>query len=371
VTDDAARLVLITGGDGYLGRFIAERYLATSDACLLLWVRASSPEEFTDKALRLDGLVKSNRVRLGWGDLVSDDPFRDIPAGGVTGIVHAAAIIRFNVEAEAAQRVNVEGTEKLLRFASRCPGLERLALLSTIYSSGLRRGVVQEEAFDGSAGFANHYERSKWAAETALLTRFPQLPWQIFRVATVVADDDAGAVSQYNAFHNTLKLLYYGLISVVPGEPETPVYLVTARFAAESIVWLMEHGPGRTIYHVAHGKGDSATVGELLEIAFEVFERDEGFRLRGILKPLFADAESFNSLVDGLEAFGGSIVNQAVSSLAPFAPQLYVNKDIRNDNLVQHLASYVAPDYRALIQNTSQALMESRWGTRPTTHAVS
>ena len=37
-------------------------------------------------------------------------------------------------------------------------------------------------------------------------------------------------VTQHNAVHNTLQLLYYGFISTLPGSPATPVYLVTGDF---------------------------------------------------------------------------------------------------------------------------------------------
>ena len=94
-------------------------------------------------------------------------------------------------------------------------------------------------------------------------------------MATAIADDEAGRVSHHNAFHNTLKLLFYGLLSVVPGEQDTPLYFVTAEFAAASISELVRSGDLGAIYHVCHSAAESLTLGQLVDLAFERFEREE------------------------------------------------------------------------------------------------
>lgn len=360
----SAKQVLITGGDGYIGRSLAARYLESSDDEVLVWVRARDEGELAAKKERLASLFAGfeNRVACIAGDLVSDEPFHSINPERIKSIIHTAAAIRFNVDEATARSVNIEGTEKLLRFASRCRSLEHLALLGTVYASGLRGGRINEAALDDSSGFANHYEWSKWASEQLLFERFDYLPWSIFRVATIIADDESGRVTQYNAFHNTLKLFYYALLSLLPGTPETPLYFVTGRFVADSIFELANRGSEKAVYHVAHREEESLTLGELIEIAFETFNRDPGFESRRILKPLFCDSGSFDLLVDGVNNFGGSIVNQALSSVAPFGRQLFIRKDIQNGNLVSGLESYRSPDARRLIGNTCEYLARTKWG---------
>ncbi len=359
-----AKQVLITGADGYLGLRLARRYLAATNYRVALWVRSSDDIEFNQKrealALQIDD--REDRVSCHWGDLVNEDPFGSLDPADFTSVIHSAAVTRFNVDEATARKVNAEGTEKVLRFADRCPSLEALGLLSTVYASGLRAGEVDEAPLDVSSGFANHYERSKWLSENTLLTEYDHLPWRIFRVATVIADSDNGRVSQYNAFHNTLKLFYYGLLSLIPGRPETPVYFVTGEFAAGAVFELMESSRSKVIYHLSHTETESLTLGELIDLAFETFDREPHFRSRRILQPLFSDAESFDLLVDGISAFGGGIVNQAVSSVAPFGKQLFIHKQIWNHNLVAALNDYRAPDPRALIRNTCEYLVRTRWG---------
>ena len=365
--DRAGGQVLITGAAGALGRRITRRFLEAGCEPLLLWLHARDEAEFEEKerALRSQlGARAEGRVQYAWGDLQHAEPFGDIDSSQVTRIVHCAAVTRFNVERELAERVNVAGTVKLLDFAMGCAGLERFALLSSVYSSGLQTGEVREEPL-ASTTFANHYEWSKWEAERALLERYSALPWQIFRAATAIADDAAGRVSHQGAFHNTLKLLYYGLLSLVPGREGTPVYFVTLEFIADAVHALVESGAEKQIYHVCHTRRYSLTLGQLIEIAFERFERDEDFRARRILRPLFCDAESFELLAEEVDSFGGGVVRQGLLSVKPFARQLFAPKSLDNTKLVAAYARYRPPDVRNLVASTCDHLVATKWGRRP------
>jgi len=358
------RSVLITGADGYLGSRVARRYLDSTDLDVRLWVRAGDPAGFEAKQAALAERLPrhaADRVSYHWGDLQWERPFAALDPSGISHLVHCAAITRFNVDQPSARRVNVEGTARVLEFADRCPDLRSLGLVSTVYSSGLKGGAIEEVRF-ADTGFANHYEQSKWSAEELLFDRFDHLPWRVLRVATIVADDEDGRVSQYNAVHNTLKLFYYGLLSFVPGLPATPVYFVTGSSASEAVFDLVTGGESRSIYHVAHTRAESLTLGELIEIAFERFSEEKGFRTRRVLKPLFADAVSFDLFVEGVRSFGGGVMGQAVSSVAPFAKQLYIAKDIHNARLASSLGGFPSPDGRRVVENTCRELVRTAWG---------
>ena len=358
----AADRILITGADGYLGARLARRLLDETDARLVLWSRAGSP------ATR--PLAPSGRVEIRTGDLAASNPFGEIDPRGLRAIVHTAAVIRFNVEREIAESVNVGGARKAMELAARCPDLESFLLVSSLYACGLRSGPIEETRYDDSAGFSNHYEWSKWASEELLHDEFGALPWRIGRVATVIADDESGTVGQQNSIHNTLKLLFFGLLSILPGDPRVTPYFVTGEFATDALLRTLRAGEAHEIHHVAHARSESATLGELLDIAFEVFEQDPSFRARRILKPLYCDAEAFDLLVEGIADSGGPIVRQALLSVAPFARQLFLDKDVRNGRLARTMDPYRAPDARRLIRNTCQRLVETRWG-RETDRAAS
>lgn len=345
----SADRILITGADGYLGSRLARRLLETTDARLVLW--GHRPRE-----------SPSERIEIRAGDLADADPFAGIDPKRLRAIVHTAAVIRFNVEREVAERVNLGGTRRILELASRCPALESFVLTSSLYACGLRTGTIEERRLDDHAGFSNHYEWSKWASEELLQTEFAALPWKIARVATVIADDASGTVSQQNSFHNTLKLLYFGLLSILPGKPEVRPYFVTGDFASRALAAILASEERGAIHHVAHTREESATLGRLVDIAYEAFLEDPGFRARRLLKPLFCDHEAFDLLVQGINDAGGEIVRQALASVAPFAKQLFLDKDVRNDHMAKLLGDVPAPDPDALLRNTCRRLVATRWG---------
>lgn len=353
----SADRILITGADGYLGSRLARHLLDTTDARLILWGRV--PHE-----------SPSDRIEYRAGDLASAEPFAEVDPKSLRAIVHTAAVIRFNVERDLAERVNLGGTRKVLELASRCSDLESFVLTSSLYACGLRSGTIEERRLDDRAGFSNHYEWSKWASEELLQTEYAALPWKIARVATVIADDASGTVSQQNSFHNTLKLLYFGLLSILPGKPEVRPYFVTGDFAAGALAAVLERGDRGSIHHVARTRSETATLGRLVDIAFEAFLEDPGFRARRLLKPLFCDAEAFDLLVQGIDDAGGEIVRQALASVAPFAKQLFLEKDVRNDRLAQLVRESRAPDPEALLRNTCRRLVATRFG-RETNRAAS
>src|SRR5207244_9773870 len=98
-----------------------------------------------------------------------------------------------------------------------------------------------------------------------------------------------------------------------------------------------------------HTRAESATLGELVDVGFATFALDAAFARRRVLKPLYSDADAFDLLAGGVRSFVGGVVNQAVSSVTPFARQLFVTKDLHNDQLRAALPGYRAPDPRGVI----------------------
>lgn len=364
--------VMITGADGYFGKMLTEKYLTQTDSNVLLWVRSQDHDEFQRKCDQLSHAYAShaNRISIYGGDLKSDEPFTTVNPSNVTTIIHTAAITRFNVEEPLANAVNREGTRKTAEFAVRCPKLEQFGFVSTIYSSGLASGCVTESAVSPEGPFANHYERSKSEAEHLLQIQFPDLPWNIFRAATIIADDDSGNVVQYNVFHNTMRLFFHGLISLLPGTYNTPIYLTTGRSTINAIFDVLSATyPSQQIYNVCYPRYNAMTLGELVDRVFANFTADENFRKKHILKPLFTDLDAFESLASVLKGLSGAVVKQALDSIRPFAKQLFIEKDIANQRLIGATPDYPTPDMPLLIDNVIQYLMQTKWG-RESVHSA-
>lgn len=360
------RVVLITGAGGLVGSRIADVLAQNPDHHLLLWLHAASDADFAQRRgmLRERFIAHADRIDFAWGDLASHEPFAGVNPERITGIVHCAAVTRFNVDAQAADAVNIEGTRRMCEFAARCKHLERFLLLGSVYGCGLVEGEIAERPFAAAPEFANHYERSKHAAERVLREEFPQLPWRILRMATAIADDDSGGVTQYNAFHNTLKLCFYGLLSLIPGNENAKLHFVTADFAASAAARVFDSATAHGIYHACHEADYALTLGELMDIAFERFNEEEDFRKRRILKPLYCDEQAFGLLSSGVKTFGGAIVDQGLSSVTPFAKQLYSMKTFSSTRLRELWPEYTSPNPAVLARAVCDFLVATRWGLR-------
>jgi nucleoside-diphosphate-sugar epimerase len=356
-------ITLVTGADGHVGAALSHWLIDNTDHKLVLCVRADDDAELAAKRLKLGSLAGNNRCRVIAADLRDPQPFANIGVDGVTGILHCSAVTSFAVDQQTAQAVNVDGTEKLIEFATRCQNLRRFGFVGTLYAAGLREGVIPESTLDEAEQFANHYEWSKWHAEK-LLVGTPNLPWQIYRMATILGEDSNGLVVQQNAIHNTLRLLYYGLLSVVPGDPDTRVYTTTTEFAAAAIGRLFLDADDQGVFHISDSGNEAITLGAMIDSVYESFIADPRFAKQRILKPLFCDREAFETLVEGSSQFGGAIA-QSLQSLAPFAPQLYSDKDIQTQHATESLNGLRSPESATLLRAVCDHLVETRWGLRP------
>lgn len=93
-------------------------------------------------------------------------------------------------------------------------------------------------------------------------------------------------------------------------------------------------------------------MGALVDLGFSAFNEDPSFKARRILKPLFTDEKAFNSLVQSVQGFGGQVLAQAVTSIAPFGRQLYITKNMINKNLKAHDPSFTDFDPGNLMKLT-------------------
>ncbi|MBO3749254.1 SDR family oxidoreductase [Streptosporangiaceae bacterium NEAU-GS5] len=339
--------ILITGADGYLGRHVTAALRRAGRDDLLLAVRARDAAELAAKRARL-GRAEHEVIAA---DLREPAALSDADPRDITTIIHAAATIRFDVDRETAERVNVHGTTVVRDFARRCPKLERFAVLSTLYAAGRHTGEIPEARL-GDAGFVNHYEWSKWAAEEKVLAD-GDLPVTVLRLPTVVANDETGWVTQRNVFHKTLKLYYRGLLSLLPGDPATPLSLATARFTVEAIVALLAADPG--VYHVSP---EPASLRTAIDTAFTVFERDPAFRLP---RPVVCDRDSFLDLLKAAEGLRGSPLGDAIAPISTFAEQLYLPKSFSTERMRAAWPGYRAADPTALI-GVVCARLTHEWG---------
>ena len=361
-------VTLISGADGHIGQAVSRWLLANSDDELLLMVRASTSDEKQAKSQRLGDLAASSRCRIVYADLCDSEPFTNISGVQVTRIIHSAAATSFAVDKQTAREVNVEGTMKIVDFAATCPNLQRFGLVSSLYSTGMNSGPIVESTDMAEPTFANHYEWSKWQAEQ-IVAGNKGLPWHIYRVATVLCEDETGTVVQQNAIHNTLRLLYYGMLSVIPGTADTRVYMVTTRFVADAIGRLMADRANQQVFHISDSGEDALALGDFIDTVYDCFSSDARFARQRILKPLYCDLHSFNTLARAAKLTGGAM-GQSLESVLPFAPQLFNDKDVHTNGTNLVLRHDQEMRSSELLRAACNFLAQTRWGLKalpPTT----
>lgn len=347
--------ILVTGATGYIGSRIVQSLLQQGGIEIHLVVR---PLPGQDRTAQLSQIwPQANVIK----HILSLTELADLPLTDLTQIIHIAAATRFNITEEEALQSNVRPMQAIIQLAQKNKGLQQFVFASTVYASGKEKGIIKEEALVPSE-FANYYESSKWECENLLMKS--NLNWQIQRIATVIADNLQGKVGQLNAVHNTLKLFYYGLISIIPGIAATPIYLVNGDFVVQSMLQLMQKAPNRKFYHICQPKNQNMTLGQMIEDTFAIYLTDPKFKSRRTLKPLFCDLDSFQKLAKGVQGFQSGILSQAIGSISPFGEQLFIEKDILVDQARKYV-DFPYPDQKKTFENAIRYLIENQFSIKP------
>ncbi|WP_437622351.1 thioester reductase domain-containing protein [Sorangium sp. So ce1151] len=209
-----ARVALLTGANGFLGRFLALELLqrlpeegrlycvvrSADDALAFDRLRASYG---TDPALldRFDALSAHGRLVVLAGDLMRpgfglpDDMYAHLSAE-VDCVVHNGALVNHALSYPQLFEPNVLGTVEAIRFAlaRRIKSMNYVSTISAV--SGLdrsgpiledERALWPERAID--AGYAAGYATSKWASEVLLRDARDTLgvPVNVYRPSSIMA----------------------------------------------------------------------------------------------------------------------------------------------------------------------------------------
>jgi nucleoside-diphosphate-sugar epimerase len=284
---------LITGATGIVGSELVRALVRAPDAPAL-------------KLLARGDLVPKKRWLSEWVgapvELLAGDVTQPIDGAGlddVTAIVHAAAATDFEQPADEADRQNLIGTRNVLELARRLPRCQRIGLVSTAYVAGARRGRIGEDDLDLTVRFTSEYERSKAMAEAE--ARRSGLPVAIYRLGIVVGRRSDGHIARMTTVYPVWRLVYQGMVPMVPGDPDQPLDLAPVDFVAEAIVHLMRHF-SPTTYHVCAGPERSFTLGELFPALLEaIVAAEPSWARHGYLAPAAVPPEAYQTFVDSVD----------------------------------------------------------------------
>jgi len=280
--------VLLTGATGFVGRELLWRLAREPGQKIVCFIRAEDEGHATARlnevleAAHTKPLSEEERSRVV---AVHADLTRerfglsagrwDELAATVTRILHGAASVDWTLSLAEAQRINVEGTRRILELAEAASSrriLQRFDYVSTCYVCGKRRGLILEEDLDGSSGFFNSYEQTKFEAER--LVRASGVPFTTFRLSMVVGDSRTGYASTFKVMYWPLKMISRGLIRVVPGDRGGVVDVVPVDYVCDLIETISaDSGQRGKTFHVAAGPDRSSTIGEILVLASRAFKK--------------------------------------------------------------------------------------------------
>ena len=254
------RHVLVTGFPNFTAIKFMQRIAVTERYSTLHLLVTEKAIPYVKNQIKLLPETARRRIRIYSGDV----SFLDLGLSGqevlsltgkITHIYHLAAIWKLNVPRRICREVNIKGARNILDFAGECKNLKRLAYFSTIYISGDRKGVINEDEFYKGQKFKSNFEHTRFLGEKLVRERIESgLPVTIFRLGNVVGDSETGEFLRFEGPYLFIKLLLTldkNLPFFLPGDCEGPTNLVPINYVLDACQHIMKtrRSIGET-YHI-------------------------------------------------------------------------------------------------------------------------
>jgi nucleoside-diphosphate-sugar epimerase len=226
--------VLLTGGSGFLGSYVAEQLDALGHTVRAL-VRPSS-----DKAV----LEKLRNIEFAAG-AIEDRASLDKAVAGVDAVIHVAGLVKAR-RPEEFFTVNTEGTKALLAACeAHAPGLKRFVYVSSLAAVG-PSADGKPVPDDAECKPVTHYGRSKLAAEQAVLAARERLPVTVIRPPLIYGPRDRETL----AFFSSIKS---GVLPVLGDGNNTLSVIYGADAASACVQAVLQDAPSGRTYFVEDG----------------------------------------------------------------------------------------------------------------------
>lgn len=208
--------VLVTGGSGFVGRYVVRQLVAMGHkpVCLVRDLPGF---------VRLVSELPEDRYEAVAGDLFDDESLGQAAAGAEAAIHLVGIISEQLLKKRTFPRIHVEGTQRVIE-ACKAAGTKRYAHMSAL---GSRPNAV------------SRYHQTKWAAEN--LVRESDLAWTIFR-PSIIHGPDGEFMRMMRAMLCDASVPMFGVVPapfpVVPyfGDGQNKVQPVSVKDVAQCMV---------------------------------------------------------------------------------------------------------------------------------------
>ncbi|MEW6086873.1 MAG: SDR family oxidoreductase [bacterium] len=281
--------VLLTGSTGLLGSYILKELIKHNVGNIIVLSRGETQEEADRRVYQELGKHLSSKERQRFSKLVeiirgditqenlglSKKMFNNLTKK-ITLIYHSAALCKFNIPLKIIRKVNVKGTDNILKFALVCKkyNLKEVHYISTIAVAGDSKGVFYEDNLDLGQKFNNTYEQSKFEAEK-LVVKYKKkgLPITIYRPGILVGDSVTGYTNNFQMFYQALQIFFSELFNEIPADKNSIYYLVPVDYVAKAIMRISlnkNDNNNKLTYHIINS--DTLVLNKFLDISSKYFK---------------------------------------------------------------------------------------------------
>ena len=197
----------VTGGTGFIGRFLIDR-LIRREGDIHVLVRKGSVKKLDE--LRSRWGADEKRVIAVVGDLAK--PKLGLAPGDIARLkgkvrhfFHLAAIYDLSADAESQDKANIEGTRNAVQLAGAI-GAGCFHHTSSIAAAGLYDGVFREDMFEEAEELDHPYFRTKHESE-GIVRGECVVPWRVYRPGIVVGHSQTGEIDKIDGPYYFFKLI--------------------------------------------------------------------------------------------------------------------------------------------------------------------
>lgn len=263
--------ILLTGANGFVGVHLLDSLMRQSDCIVYCLVRGKNKKDTGEKLRRSMSFfrlaeINTERLKIITGDLsktrfgLSHRQF-DSFAEKIDVIVHAGAIVNFEMDYAALRMANVNGIKEILRFSARIKPkpihyISSLAVLGIDHAKKIKHEYAEDRVVNGKPKSA--YAQTKLVAEKYIEFSMKRgLQANVYRLGEVAPSTLTGIPNPKSLHHFFIKACQT-LLAYPRGSPCFDY--IPVDFVADCIVKIVMNDkkqPYGKLFHICHPKGVS------------------------------------------------------------------------------------------------------------------